>query len=156
MRHPNIIVQYFGVGTDPDSGDPVLLLEMLDKDLNQTLEVSTSALPFHIEVNICCDVAQALAYLHSNRIVHCNLSSSNVLLVGNALKAKICDFGSATVLALPVDPSKKHLDSFPGTAPYMPPEAMTHDPKYDEKLDCFSFGVLIVEILTRLHVSRSK
>jgi serine/threonine protein kinase len=150
LRHPNI-VQFFGVGQDPDSGDPVLLMKILDKDLTQTLKTCTSALPLHIEVNICHDVAQALAYLHSNRIVHCNLSSNNVLLVGNALKAKICDFGSATVLALAVDPNKQQLIAFPGTLPYMPPEAMTDDPKYNEKLDSFSFGVLTVEILTRLY-----
>ena len=150
LRHPNI-VQYFGVGKDPESGDPVLLMEMIDKDLTQTLKVSTSALPLHVEVNICLDVSQALAYLHSNSIIHCNLSSSNVLLVGNALKAKICDFGSATALVLPIDPNKRHLEAIPGTLPYMPPEAMPGDPKYDEKLDSFSFGVLTVEILTRLY-----
>jgi serine/threonine protein kinase len=148
LRHPNI-VQYFGIGQDPDSGDPVLLMEMLDKDLTQTLKTYAGTLPLHTEVNICHDVAQALAYLHSNRIVHCNLSSSNVLLVGSTLKAKICSFGSAIVFS--VDSDKQHLDAFPGTLPYMPPEAMTDDPKYNEKLDSFSFGVLTVEILTRLY-----
>ena len=146
LRHPNI-VQYFGVGQDPDSGDPVLLMEMLDGDLTQFLKTSTSGLSLCIEVNICHDVAQALAYLHSNRIVHCNLSSNNVLLMGNALKAKICGFGSATV-----DPnSQQQLTAFPGALPYMPPEAMTDDPKYNEKLDSFSFGVLTVQILTLLY-----
>jgi serine/threonine protein kinase len=147
LRHPNI-VQFFGVGQDPDSGDPVLLMEILDKDLTQTLKTYAGALPLHMEVNICHNVAQALAYLHSNRIVHCNLSSSHVLLVGSTLKAKICSFGSAIVLT--VDSDKQHLDAFPGTILYMPPEAMTVDPKYNENLDSFSFGVLTVEILTRL------
>ena len=149
LRHPNI-VQYFGVGQDPESGDPVLLMEMLDSDLTNFLKACTSGLSLHVEVNICHDVAQALSYLHSNRVVHCNLSSNNVLLMGNALKAKICDLGSATILA--VDPSiQQQLTAVPGTLPYMPPEAMTDKPKYNEKLDIFSFGVLTIEILTRLY-----
>ena len=57
LRHPNI-VQYFGVGHDPDSGDPVLLIELIDiEDLTQFHKASPTALPFHKEVNICHDVA---------------------------------------------------------------------------------------------------
>ena len=149
LRHPNI-VQYFGVGQDPESGDPVLFMELIEgKDLTQFLKASLTTLPFHVEVNICHDVAQALAYLHSNKVIHSNLSSCNVLLMGSALKAKVCDFGSATVLNH--HPTyHQSLTVCPGTPVYMPPEAFGNNPKYNVKLDSFSFGVLTVEVLTRL------
>ena len=38
----------------------------------------------------------------------------------------------------------------PGTDAYMPPEAIEAKPVYTEKIDCFSFGVLVIQILTRL------
>ena len=37
----------------------------------------------------------------------------------------------------------------PGTDIYMPPEAVRTQPVYSEKVDCFSFGVIIVQILSR-------
>ena len=37
----------------------------------------------------------------------------------------------------------------PGTDVYMPPEAVQDKPVYAEKIDCFSFGVIIIQILTR-------
>ena len=149
LRHPNI-VQYLGVYEDPESRLPLLLMELMnDENLTQFLDNSPSLLPFHVEVNICHDVAQALAYLHSNKVVHRDLSGSNVLLMGNALKAKVCDFGTARLLDL--NPSyRQSLTMCPGNPAYMPPEALRDNPKYDVKLDCFSFGVLIIQILTRL------
>jgi serine/threonine protein kinase len=38
----------------------------------------------------------------------------------------------------------------PGTDVYMPPEAVKDKPVYTEKIDCFSFGVIAVQIMTRL------
>ena len=149
LRHPNI-VQYLGVHEDPDTRQPLLLMELMnDENLTQFLDNSPSLLPFHVEVNICHDVAQALAYLHSNRVIHRDLSGSNVLLMGNVLKAKICDFGTARLLDL-TPGYRQVLTMCPGNPAYMPPEALRDNPKYDEKLDCFSFGVLIVQVLTRL------
>ena len=66
----------------------------------------------------------------------------------NALTAKICCFGSATVLK--IDPShQQQLPAFPGTLPGIlafSAEAMADDPNHSEKLDSLSIGVLTVEI----------
>ena len=91
VRHPHI-VQYLGVSRDPCSGLPVLLMELLDGNLTHFLEQSQQPLPFHIQVSLCHDIALALTYLHSNGIVHRDLSSNNILLIaGN--RAKVTDFG---------------------------------------------------------------
>ena len=148
IRHPNIIL-YLGMHRDEDTGLPVLLMELMDDSLTHFLESSTQPIPYHIQVNICHDIALALSFLHSNDIIHRDLSSNNVLLRGNIL-AKVTDFGMARLGD--INPHATHFTSTmcPGTEVYMPPEAVKDKPVYTEKIDCFSFGVVTLQILTRL------
>ena len=141
IRHPNI-VQYLGIYHDVDTGLPVLLMELMDGSLTTVLEKSLKPIPYHIQVNICHDISLALSFLHSNKIIHRDLSSNNVLLIGNS-RAKVTDFGMARL--------EDYLTytTCPGTDVYMPPEAVTGNAKYTEKIDCFSFGVVAIQILTR-------
>ena len=145
IQHPHII-QYLGVTRDPDSDLPMLLMEMLDGNLTQFLEQSREALPYHTQVNLCHDIALALAYLHSNRIIHRDLSSNNVLLIAGS-RAKVTDFGMAKVF----DANRRitPVTLCPGTMVYMAPEALRERPTYTEKLDCFSCGVLAIQIMTQ-------
>ena len=147
IRHPNIVL-YLGMCTDPATQQPVLLMELLDENLTSMLESLTSALPYHIQVNICHDVSLAIAYLHSQKIIHRDLSSNNVLMIARR-KAKVGDFGVSRIVDF-----ERHsftpLSLCPGTKVFMPPEALTEPPNYTEKLDVFSFGVIIVQLLTRL------
>ena len=144
MRHPHII-EYLGTTHDPDSGLLVLLMELMDESLTHFLERSQQPLAYHIEVDLCHDIAQALAYIHSNGIIHRDLSSNNVLLLAG--KAKITDFGMSTLLD--ANPRMTPLTMCPGTLVYMPPEATEDQPVYSSKIDCFSFGVLEIQVMTR-------
>ena len=145
IRHPNI-VQYLGLYRDTDTHLPVLLMDLMDDSLTHFLESSTQAIPYHIQVNICHDITLATSFLHSNNIVHRDLSSNNVLLIGNA-RAKISDFGMASL----GDTNSSFTNTMcPGTDVYMPPEAVQDKPVYTEKIDCFSIGVIMVQIMTRL------
>ena len=148
IKHPNI-VQYLGLYRDPDTGLPALLMELMDDSLTHFVESSTQPIPYHIQVNICHDITLALSFLHSNSIVHRDLSSNNVLLIGNAIRAKVTDFGMASLGDQ--NPRATHLTftMCPGTDVYMPPEAVQDKPVYTEKIDCFSFGVITLQILTR-------
>ena len=57
--------------------------------------VSSQPIAYHIQVNICHNIITlALSFLHSNGIVHRDLSSNNVLLIGN-IRTKLADFGMA-------------------------------------------------------------
>ena len=148
IKHPNI-VQYLGIYQDPDTGLPALLMELMDDSLTHFLESSPQPIPYHIQVNICHDVTLALSFLHSNGIIHRDLSSNNVLLIDN-VRAKVSDFGMARLGEQ--NPRATRLNTFtmcPGTDVYMPPEAVKDKPVYIEKIDCFSFGVITVQIITQ-------
>ena len=146
IRHPHI-VQYLGVSKDPESRLPVLLMELLDESLTNLLERSQQPLAFHVEVDICHDIALAVVYLHSNDIIHRDLSSNNVLIIAER-RAKVTDFGMSKLAN--VAPSITPLTMCPGTVAYMPPEALREPPRYTKKLDCFSEGVLMIQVCTRL------
>ena len=147
IRHPNI-VQHLGTTRDPELGREILLMELMDETLTRCLERSAGPLPDRSQLSICHDVALALAYLHSNDIIHRDLSSENVLLIGEGSKAKLGGFGMAKQIGgtTPTTP----LTPVPGTQLYMPPEAFnTSAIYYSGKLDCFSHGVLTLQIITR-------
>ena len=147
VRHPNI-VQYLGTHQDPETHLPVLLMELMDDSLTHFLESSPQPIPYHIQVNVCHDISRALSFLHSNGIVHRDLSSNNVLLIGN-IRVKLTDFGMARLGDLNPQATRFTNTMCPGTDVYMPPEAVQDKPVYTEKIDCFSFGVITVQTLTR-------
>ena len=146
IRHPNI-VQYLGLAQDGETGLPVLLMEWMDDSLTHFLEQSEEPLAYHVQVNISHDIVLAVAFLHLNRIVHRDLSSNNVLLIGAGCRAKVTDFGMSKLTKL--NPRMTGLTKCPGTPAYMSPEALLDPPVYTEKLDCFQTGVLMIQIITR-------
>ena len=112
------------------------------------MESSPQQIPYHIQVNICFDITLALSFLHSNGIVHRDLSSNNVLLIGN-MRAKVTDFGMARLGDQNPQATQLTFTMCPGTDVYMPPEAVKDKPVYTDKIDCFSFGVIAIQIVTR-------
>ena len=146
IRHPNI-VQYLGLCRDPESRLPALLMELLDESLTKMLERSQRPLAYFAEVNICHDIALAVAYLHSNNIIHRDLSSNNVLVMTKS-RAKVTDFGMSKLAG--AAPTMTPLTMCPGTLAYMAPEALEEPPRYTKKLDVFSEGVMMIQVCTRL------
>ena len=145
MKHPHI-VQYLGTIQDPNSELPALLMELMDESLTHFLERSQLSLSYHVEVNLCHDIALALDYLHSNDVIHRDLSSNNVLLIAGS-RAKVTDFGMSKLLRISINPHT--ATKCPGATVYMPPEALRDHAVYSAKIDCFSFGVLEIQIMTR-------
>ncbi len=146
FKHPNII-QYLASARLPQSNLPAILMELMDESLTRFLERSPGPLPYCTQLNICHDIALALAYLHCNNVIHRDLSSNNVLLIGAGARVKVTDFGMSKLVD--ANPRMTPLTQCPGASVYMPPEALAMPPQYSSKLDCFSHGVLSIQIITR-------
>ncbi|OVA03765.1 Protein kinase domain [Macleaya cordata] len=105
-------------------------------------------LDFYQRLEISIDVAHALAYLHlyaEKQIIHRDVKSSNILLTDN-MRAKVADFGFAR--AGPTDVDQTHISTkVKGTAGYLDPEYL-RTYQLTAKSDVFSFGILLIEILT--------
>ena len=136
------------VGVFKISGERVLVMELLHETLASALKrkKSTGGLTGKTARRICCDIACGLNYLHTRTppLVHRDLNAKNILLTEDGT-AKISDLGVSKFR--PTDLGYLSTKA-PGCLLYMPPEALGKDPKYTEKLDIFSFGVLMLQMAT--------
>ena len=147
LRHPGV-VQFLGVYLERNSRLPVLIIEKMDTSLRRYCEShSKKEFPLHLKAFVLRQICQALAYLHSQNppLVHHDLSPNNVLLNVVSFVTKLTDFGMSRAIN-PSSLSRK--SSVKGTPTFMAPEALQKVPRYNETLDVFSFGNIILSILT--------
>ena len=146
LRHPNM-VRFFGIYHPPGARVPSLVMERLHCSLTSLLE-NNPVVPIGTKVSIIKDVALGLRYLHTRNppIIHRDLSSNNVLL-SKGMEGKIGDLGTARL----VDPRRQsRMTTAPGTAHFMPPEALEDGINvcYGKELDVFSFGCVMLHTLS--------
>lgn len=149
IKHPNI-VQCFGTARQGFENRPIILLEEMEESLSQFLErrcAEKAKLPYYVKVNVLCDVALGLAYLHYIECVHGNLTGNNVLIVGES-RAKITDFWVLKVINMHPVLQSSNID--PRKMIYMAPETRHQPPVvFTQYSDAYSFGVIAVQVDTQ-------
>ena len=154
LKHPNI-VQHLSTDKHPLSGNVVLVIELMDCNLRSCL-ADIDNLTSHCQVSLSKDVASGLAYIHSRQIIHRDLCGDNILLslLQPVPVAKISDFGMSRLL----DPSEMSstLTAVGHRKGYLPPEALRLEEEiYDQRLDVFSLGVIIAQIVCKVENVRT-
>ncbi|KAK1352019.1 receptor-like cytosolic serine/threonine-protein kinase RBK2 [Heracleum sosnowskyi] len=144
VDHPNT-AKMLGYGVE---GGTYLILELSPLgSLGSLLHETKERLDWGARYKIILGTADGLLYLHEycqRRIIHRDIKADNILLTEN-FEPQICDFGLAKWL--PKQWSHHNVSKFEGTFGYFAPEYFMHG-IVDEKIDVYSFGVLILEIVT--------
>jgi serine/threonine protein kinase len=155
LRHPHV-VRLLGYCDERDEG--VLVFEYAPNgDLHERLHGrGKPALPWARRMAIAFQVAMALEHLHEARdpaVIHGDIKASNVLLDAS-LDAKLCDFGFAHVgfsaaLQPPPEAAASRASARPvmGSPGYVDPHFLRSGVA-TKKSDVYSYGVLLLELLT--------
>ena len=161
QHHPNVVLVHglwYGNPANrlPDD-QPALVMELCStnlwkylkekKDRNESVFFSLNS-----KLEVLRDVAAGMIYLHSEQIVHGDLSAVNILLniKGSEVVAKVADFGQARVL----DPDTlRHITSKLRRNDIMPPEVRDSQGPVEltTAVDVFSFGCLIPHVASCMY-----
>uniref|UniRef100_A0A7N8X324 non-specific serine/threonine protein kinase n=1 Tax=Mastacembelus armatus TaxID=205130 RepID=A0A7N8X324_9TELE len=136
--------------------------------LRETIIKMDQDFPWNVRVGYAKDIAAGMAYLHSMNVIHRDLNSYNCLVRENQ-SVVVADFGLARLvmedrnqsrtasmerpakgtLSELRKPDRRKRYTVVGNPYWMAPE-MIHGKSYDERVDIFSFGIMICEIIGRV------
>lgn len=143
LSHPNL-VHLLDRGEDGDG--PYLVMELVEgEDLKARIR-REGPLPPEEAARVCAAVGRALAYAHSQGVVHRDIKGQNVLLTRDG-GVKLADFGIARLIEGDDGEALTRTDMLLGSADYLSPEQADGRP-VDARTDVYSLGILLYECLT--------
>jgi len=149
------IVQIFDTGTDPDTAEPYMVMELLrGEDVRQVLK-RVEVLAPDAAVRVAAQACQGLEKAHQASIIHRDIKPANLFLTESddgQINVKILDFGIAK-MKLPDGvqgdtPNLTQTGSIVGSPYYMSPEQIQGLKSIDHRTDVWSMGVLLYRALS--------
>ncbi|KAF4356104.1 hypothetical protein G4B88_012569 [Cannabis sativa] len=147
LHHPNVLA-FYGVVLDGPGGAVATVTEyMVNGSLRNALQKNEKILDKRKRLLIAMDVAFGMEYLHEKNIVHFDLKSDNLLVNLRDPHRPICKVGDLGLSK--VKCQTLISGSVRGTLPWMAPELLNgSNCLVSEKVDVFSFGIVLWELLT--------
>ena len=143
LRHPNVLLT-LGIAEDAVGGSKGIVMELMEASLADVLCLSSFEQHTTWEgsfFSIASDVANGMAYIHFNNMLHRDLKPGNVLLDAQWV-AKIADFGTVFDTS---DGAVSEKVDIQGTPPYMAPEIVKLN-EYDKPVDVWAFGCVLAHM----------
>ena len=145
LKHPSI-VQVIDRGKEGST--LYIVMEYVEgESLDKVIE--RGPLSLEDTIDYCVQICEALQYAHEKGVVHRDLKPANILLDKESGRAKIADFGIATLQTDTVESLTLTMDTRSlGTLHYMSPEQQLDAHNVTHQTDIFAFGVMLYEMLT--------
>ncbi|MFN0178385.1 MAG: serine/threonine-protein kinase [Gemmatimonadales bacterium] len=143
LDHPNVVPMLDSGEVD---GHPFYVMPVVEGESLAARIGREGALPIEATVGIGAQVAKALAYAHSQGIIHRDVKPANILLDGE--RAVVADFGLARAVERSVDGSPLTSSGLAlGTPTYMSPEQAAGTSNLTERTDVYAFGCVLYHML---------
>jgi serine/threonine-protein kinase len=146
LKHPNI-VQVYDFDYDPDGESFYMVMELVEgptlKEHLSALTQQGQRMPFMEAVRIIREAAGALAYAHSQNMIHRDVKPAN-LMIDRDNRVVLTDFGIAKIVT---GAQFTASGGMVGTPAYMAPEQGLGEAG-DERSDLYSLGVILYQLLT--------
>ncbi|XP_024319303.1 putative cyclin-dependent kinase F-2 [Brachypodium distachyon] len=143
--HP-FLVGLHGVARNPDTKEYCLVMNYVGPTLHETvdrrMERHGHAFPEADVRRVMRQLLIGARAMHERRIIHRDIKPKNIL-IGDDDGVKICDYGVAMFTAKAELPFAQA-----GTPSYMAPEVLLEKPEYDERVDLWSLGCVMAELLS--------
>ena len=142
LSHPNIVhLKDVALQT----GNLTLIFDYLEYDLKKYIEKDNSPIPINVVKSFLYQILLGVSYCHSNRVIHRDLKTQNILLSNNGI-IKIADFGLARAYGLTSDALTHEVV----TLWYRAPEIILGQTDYSLPVDVWSIGCIFSEMVTKV------
>ncbi len=152
IQHPNIVdIIDYGTIPGPTGNMVYFIMEHLDgMPLENVIEQQAPIDPGRC-LNICLQVADALAASHLSNIVHRDLKPDNIILIKKRTTddfVKLLDFGIAKLTGDQPGSNRTRTGIVMGTPAYMSPEQCEGRGRIDRRTDVYALGIVLYQMLS--------
>jgi serine/threonine protein kinase len=144
LRHPHL-VNFYGYYQD-ETHYSIVMEYVSGGSLDKILYDTEQPFPWPTRWDVAHDVASGVSFLHDEGIIHRDLKSQNILVYyeKDRTRAKVADVGIAKIVK---QETISTMTKGAGTPLWMAPEVIEAQGEYDEKVDVYSYGIILSELI---------